>query len=161
MRKIGIAESLLFGVFFVFFLFAAFVFSLLLLGAFPLGDFRGLTLVTATIVLGYLYAFLVYRLFLRVRPLREGEIMEKSKEEFGYHVFLLFYLILFYPLMRSGFMPVTLMRLVYLDLVDRFGANSYSSCFILDPPFIEIGSNSIVGQYNKQKPQKNKSRRLA
>src|SRR3569832_1169838 len=37
--------------------------------------------------------------FLRVRPLREGEIMEKSKEEFGYHVYLLFYKNQINPLM--------------------------------------------------------------
>src|SRR3569833_866848 len=106
MRKIGIAESLLFGALFVIILIAAKATTMLLLCALPLGDFRVLTLLTATIVLCYLYAFLVYRLFLSVRPLREGEIMEKSKGEFGYHVYLLFYLILFYPLMRSGFMPV-------------------------------------------------------
>src|SRR3569832_672021 len=113
MRKIGIAESLLFGALFVIIQIAAIATTMLLLGALPLGDFRGLTLVAATVVLGFLYAFVVYRFFLRVRPLREVEIMKKSKEEFGYHVYLLFYLILFYPLLRSGFMPVPLMRLVY------------------------------------------------
>src|SRR3569832_2283051 len=113
MRKIGIAESLLFGALFVIILIAAIDTTMLLLGALTLGDYRGFTLVTATIVLCYLYAYLVYLLFLRVRPLREGEIMEKSKEEFGYHFYLLFYLILFYPLMRSGFMTVPLLRLVY------------------------------------------------
>src|SRR3569623_3705971 len=147
MRKIGSAESLLFVALYVIILLAAIATTMLLLGALPLGDFRGLTLVAATVVLGYLYAFVVYRLFLRVRPLREGEIMEKSKEEFGYHVYLLFYLILFYPLMRSGFMPVPLMRLVYLALGARLGATTYSSGIIHAPPYNEIGSNSIVGQY--------------
>src|SRR3569833_3978502 len=100
MRKIGIAESLLFGALFVIILIAAIATTMLLLGALPLGDLRGLTLVTATIVHGYLYAFLVYRLILRVRPLRHGEIMEKSNEELGYHVYMLFYLIILYKLMR-------------------------------------------------------------
>src|SRR3569833_2826231 len=126
MRKIGIAESLQFGALIVIIMIAAIATTMLLLGALPLVDFRGLTLLTATIVLGYLYAFLVYRLFLRFRPLREGEIMEKSKEEFGYHVYLLFYLILFYPLMRSGFMPVPLMRLVYRARGARRGAGTGS-----------------------------------
>ena len=161
MRKIGIAESLLFGTLFVIILAAAIATTVLLFGALPLGDFRGLVLVAATIVFGYLYSFLIYRLFLKIHPLREGEIMEKSKEEFGYHVYLLFYLILFYPLMRSGFMPVPLMRLVYLALGARLGANTYSSGIILDPPFIEIGSNSIVGQYALLVPHVIEGRRLA
>ena len=91
MRNICIAESLQFGALFLIILLAAIATTMLLQDTQPLGDFLGLTLVTSTIVLGYLYAFLVYRLFLMVRPLREGEIMEKSKEEFGYHVYLLFY----------------------------------------------------------------------
>ncbi|HYR05068.1 MAG TPA: DapH/DapD/GlmU-related protein, partial [Gallionella sp.] len=140
---------------------AALITTKLLLGRLPLGDFRGITLVGAAVLLFYLYAFAAYRLFLRLMPLQEGEIAEKSKEEFGYHVYLLFYLILFYPLMRSGAMPVPLMRLVYLALGARLGSNTYSSGIILDPPFIEIGSDSIIGQYALLVPHVIEGRRLA
>ena len=64
-----------------------------------------------------------------------------------YQVYLLFFLLLFYPLMRSGAMPVPIMRPVYQALGARLGKNTYSSGIILDPPFVEIGDNSLVGQY--------------
>src|SRR5688500_5659470 len=73
----------------------------LLLGALPLGDFRGVVLTGAAILLVYLYAFAVYRLFLVVMPLQEGYIAEGSQEEFVTQVNILFYLILFNSLIRT------------------------------------------------------------
>lgn len=113
----------------------------------PQSDFRGILLTIMGIFLLYAYAILVYRLFLRLIPLREGEISEGSAQEFVYHVYLLFFLILFYPVMRSGFIPVPLMRLLYLALGARLGANTYSSGILLDPPFIHLGDNTLVGQF--------------
>jgi len=118
-----------------------------LLGWLPLGDFRGMTLVAAGVVLLYVYGIAIYRLFLKLFPLLPGEIEPGSRQEFIYHVYLLFYLLLFYPVLRSGFVPVPIMRLVYLGLGARLGPNTYSSGIIMDPPFVEIGSNSLVGQY--------------
>ncbi len=117
-----------------------------LLGRLPLGDFRGIGLVTAALVFFYFYAIALYRIFLRVMPLRGGEIAEGSQQEFVYHVYILFYIILFYPIMRSGFVPAPLMRVFYLALGTRLGKNTYSQGIILDPPFIEIGDNSVIGQ---------------
>ena len=118
-----------------------------LFGRLPLGDFRGVTLVLVGVVFLYIYALVLYRLFLYLMPIKAGEIPEDSREEFSYHVYLLFYLILFYPVMRSGFMPVPLMRIFYQALGARLGSNTYSSGIILDPPFIEIGDNTLIGQY--------------
>lgn len=118
-----------------------------LLGSVPLGDFRGVVLTLAAIVLLYAYALLIYRLFLRIMPLHEGEIPPHSRQEFVYHVYLLFYLLLFYPVMRGGFMPVPLLRPFYQALGARLGANTYSSGILLDPPFVSIGHDTIVGQY--------------
>ena len=117
----------------------------LLLGSIPLGDFRGVTLVAAAVVFIYLYAFLVYRLFLYFMPLGEGEIPEGSREEFAAQVNILFYLMLFNTLIRTHFLPVPLLRLVYQALGTRMGENSYSAGAILDPPLTSIGSNSIIG----------------
>ena len=111
------------------------------------GDFRGIAIVATAIVFIYLYAFAVYRLFLFLAPLPVGEIAPDSQAEFRYHVYILFYLILFYPLLGSGLVPVPVMRLVYLALGARLGANTYSSGQIVDPPFVEIGDNSVVGLY--------------
>jgi acetyltransferase-like isoleucine patch superfamily enzyme len=95
----------------------------------------------------YLYGIAGYRLFLRLLPLKAGEIAAGSQQEFVYHVYILFYLMLFYPIIRSGFMPTPMMRLFYLALGTRLGRNTYSQGIIHDPPFVEIGDNSVVGQY--------------
>lgn len=117
----------------------------LLLGGLPLGDFRGVTLVVAGVVLIYLYAFLVYRLFLHFVPLQEGEILEGTRAEFAAQVNILFYLILFNTLIRTHFLPVPLMRLVYLALGAKLGRNTYSAGVLLDPALTHIGDNCIVG----------------
>lgn len=117
----------------------------LLLGALPLGDFRGVVLTGAALLLVYLYAFAVYRLFLAVMPLKEGDIAEGSQEEFVAQVNILFYLILFNSLIRTHFLPVPLLRLVYLALGARLGHNTYSAGAILDPPLTRIGDNCIIG----------------
>jgi acetyltransferase-like isoleucine patch superfamily enzyme len=133
----------------------------LLLGGLALGDFRGPVLIAAGLVLLYGYALVVYRLFLAAFPLHAGEIPPGSGQEFVYHVYLLFYLILFYPVMRSGAMPVPLMRLVYLALGARLGANTYSSGIILDPRFVTLGGNCIVGQFALLVPHVIEGARLA
>ena len=117
----------------------------LLLGGLPLGDFRGVALVAAAVVFVYLYAFLVYRLFLHFVPLQEGELPEGSRAEFAAQVNILFYLILFNTLIRTHFLPVPLMRLVYLALGAKLGRNTYSAGVLLDPALTHIGDNCIVG----------------
>ncbi len=117
----------------------------LLLGSLPLGDFRGVVLVAAGVVFFYMYAFAIYRLFLHFMPLREGDLAEGSREEFAAQVNILFYLMLFNSLIRTHFLPVPLMRLVYQALGTRMGANTYSAGVILDPPLTELGANCIIG----------------
>lgn len=118
----------------------------LLFGRLPLGDFRGVVLSLIGVLLLYGFAILFYRLFLAFYPLEPGEIPIASKQEFIYHVHLLFFLMLFYPVMRSGIAPVPLMRLFYQALGARLGANSYSAGILYDPLFITLGSNSLIGQ---------------
>lgn len=161
MRKIALPEIGCFLLLLVTSLALAIASTTLVLRGVPLGEFRGIVAVGAAIVFLYIYALIAYRLFLRAMPLREGEIRQGSREQFGYHVYLLFYLILFYPVMRSGAVPVPLMRLVYLALGARLGANTYSSGIILDPPLVEIGANSIVGQYALLVPHVIEGARLA
>jgi len=78
-------------------------------------------------------------------PISIGEITPDSRQEFSYHIYLLFYLILFYPVMRSGFIPVPLMKLFYLALGAKMGENTYSSGIIQDPIFVEVGDNTLIG----------------
>ena len=117
----------------------------LTLGRLSLGDFRGVTLLLAGAVICYLYAFLAYRLFLILFPLEEGELAEGSRAEFAAQVNILFYLILFNSLIRTHFLPVPLLRLVYQALGTKFGRNSYSAGVLLDPPLVQMGDNCIVG----------------
>jgi acetyltransferase-like isoleucine patch superfamily enzyme len=115
------------------------------LGSF--GAFRGIVLAIGGLIGLYVCALLVFRLFMRLFPLHVGEIPHGSRQEFIYHVYLLFFLILFYPVMRSGSIPVPLMRVFYLALGAKLGTNTYSSGIILDPHFVTIGDNTIVGQF--------------
>lgn len=116
------------------------------LGNVPLGDFRGVVLTLAGVILFYAYAIVAYRAFIGVFPLRAGEIAPDSAQETIYHIYILFYLILFYPVIRSGLLPTPLMRLFYLALGARLGPNTYSQGILHDPPFVEIGGNSTIGQ---------------
>lgn len=126
-----------------------------------LGAYHAIAVVAGALVLIYVYALIVYRLFLKVMPLREGEIPEGSQQEFVYHIYLLFYLILFHPIIRSGFVPVPIMRVFYQALGAKLGPNTYSSGIIFDPPFVEIGANTIVGQYALIIPHIIEGKRLA
>jgi hypothetical protein len=117
----------------------------LLSGVLPPGEFRAIALVAAALLLVYLYAFLVYRCFLRMLPLREGYVAENSRDELATNVNILFYLLLFNSLIRTHFIPVPLQRLIYLALGARLGANTYSAGALLDPPLTRIGSNTIIG----------------
>lgn len=147
MRKISGLQILVFVLLLSVILFCGVTTTSLLFGGLKLGDFRGVFLVFSGIILTYVYALAIFRLFMCLVPLREGDIPSQSRQEFVYHVYLLFFLILFYPVMRSGAISVSLMRLVYLALGAKLGANTYSSGIILDPIFVEVGSNTLIGQY--------------
>lgn len=112
----------------------------------PPGDFRGVFLTASAIVLVFISVIAVFRGFCRVFPLPEGDIVVGSREEFRYHVYLLFFLIVFYPVMFSMMLPVPLMRVFYQLLGARLGPNTYPGGVVMDPPFVTIGGNTIVGQ---------------
>ncbi len=147
MRVIKPSQIAVFVTLFSVALLAAVATTTIALGGLPLGDFRGIAMVGAAVFFLYVYGIAIYRIFLHVAPLNAGEIPEGSRQEFIYHVYLLFYLILFYPIMRSGFPPAPLMRIFYRALGARLGENTYSQGIIHDPPFIDVGTNSVIGQY--------------
>lgn len=146
MRKITGLQILVFSLLAVTAVALATITDYLALGRLPFGDFRGVMLLLGGLIFLECYAVLCYRLFLWRFPLREGEVMEGSGQEFVYHVHVLFFLIFFYPIIRSGFWPAPMMRLFYLALGARLGPNTYSQGIIHDPLFVEIGANSTVGQ---------------
>ena len=146
MRKILPSQVLVFVLLFFIIIILSVGTVVIFLARVALGDFRGVVLTIAWVVSLYLYAFLIYRLFLWVIPLREGEnITEGSRDELAAHVNILFYLILFNSLIRTHFLPVPLIRVIYLMLGARLGKNTYSAGTILDPPLTRIGENCIIG----------------
>lgn len=145
MRKISLGQIMFFQVLLFVILALGIMTNWFVLSGVPLGDFRGVVLTMSAIIFIYLYAFLIYRLFLWKLPLHEGYIPEGSRQEFAAQVNILFYLILFNSLIRTHFIPVPLMRLVYLALGARLGENTYSAGTLLDPPLTYIGDNSIIG----------------
>jgi acetyltransferase-like isoleucine patch superfamily enzyme len=145
MRKITLPQIGLFIPLFSMILALGICTAWLTVGQANLGDFRGIGTVAAAIVLIYLYALIVYRIFLGFMPLQEGELREGTREEFAAQVNTLFYLLLFYSLIRTHFVPVPIMRLVYLALGAKLGDNTYSGGALLDPPLTELGANCIIG----------------
>ena len=91
MRKITPGPALVFACLFLLAIAFRLTTTCLLLDLLPLGDFRGVSGVVAAILFVYLYALALYRCFLSVAPLQEGPIAPGSREEFIYHVYLLFY----------------------------------------------------------------------
>lgn len=112
----------------------------------PAPAYQPIVTVVLAAVSGYLALMVIFRLFCRLCPLPEGDIPKGSGAEFRYHVYLLFFLIAFYPVMFSMILPVPLMRLFYQILGARLGDNTYPGGILMDPPFQHLGSNTIVGQ---------------
>jgi acetyltransferase-like isoleucine patch superfamily enzyme len=145
MRKIGLAAILVFLSLATLSVVLGVVTTMGLLGQAPLGDFRGVVLLLAGVFFIYLYAILLYRIFLRAMPLTEGELEEGSRGEFVAHVHSLFYLMMFNTLIRTHVMPAPLVRLIYQALGARFGQNSFCVGVMLDPALTFIGDDSIIG----------------
>lgn len=112
----------------------------------PLGDLRGCALCVVVILSVYGYAIAIHRLMLVVAPLRVGVIPAAGRQACNYQVYSLFYLFLFNPLIRCSAIPIPLMRIVYLALGARLGANTFSAGIIFDPTFVTIGANTLVGE---------------
>lgn len=161
MRRISGLQVAVFAVLLTVILFFGIVSAVNLGALLSLGGYHEIAVVFGSILLVYIFAILIFRAFLACFPLHPGEIAQGSQQEFVYHVYLLFYLILFYPILRSGFIPVPIMRMIYIGLGAKLGDNTYSSGIILDPQFVKIGKNSIVGQFALLVPHVIEGKRLA
>ncbi len=108
-------------------------------------EFYPLAFVAILTLSFYSFAFIIYRLSHKLMPLTEGDLGVGSPEEFAYQVDTLLRLVLFYPLIRTYFIPTPLMRLIYQALGTKMGANTYSGGSILDPALTVLGANTIIG----------------
>jgi acetyltransferase-like isoleucine patch superfamily enzyme len=107
---------------------------------------RGIVLCAAVFACVHAYAIAAHRLLLWLAPLRAGPVPASGPQAFRYHLYVLFYLMVFNSLIRGRIVPIPLMRLVYLALGARLGANTYSAGIIFDPTFVVIGANTLVGE---------------
>jgi hypothetical protein len=144
-RKISPAQIATFASLFTLTLLLGLVTTLWLITPQAMGQFFSAALLVGFPVIFYAWAFLVYRLMHRFLPLTPGNLPAGSREEFAYQVDTLFRLVLFYPLIRTYFIPTPLMRLVYLALGAKMGDNTYSGGAILDPALTQMGANTIIG----------------
>ena len=145
MRKLPPISLLIFSVLILLTIFITGFFTQLIFGFLSLGEFSGIAQLIVFLILGYLFSILLYRVFLYFFPLKDGNIEIKSQQELIYCVYMLFYIFLFAALVRNTFLPLPLMRLIYLLLGGRWGKNTYCSGIILDPPLTKIGNNSLLG----------------
>ncbi len=145
MRKISAAQVAVFATLLTLIAVLALATTLALVSRAWAGDFYAVAWLLVFLFVFYLWAFLLYRLSHQFLPLVEGDLPEGSQEEFAYQVDTLFRLVLFYPLIRTHFVPTPIMRLVYLALGAKMGANTYSGGAILDPALTELGANTIIG----------------
>ena len=162
MRKISIGQLLSFLVLATVAALAAYAalrFTWRLLEGWP--ELRGLVSTLVAVLMFYGWLIALHRAMLAVAPLREGDISEESSQEFVYHVYLLFYLIFFFPVMSSFILPVPAMRLFYQLLGARFGTNSFPGGVILDPRFVTVGDNTLLGRDSILIPHAIEGRHLA
>ncbi|MDH4393692.1 MAG: acyltransferase [Aquabacterium sp.] len=119
--------------------------SWLLLRDAPLGRFSSLAMLMVFVVLFYVLAICANRLFLWAVPLQTGPQAMGTRAEFAAQVNILFYLMIFNGLVRTHFVPVPLMRIVYLALGARLGRDTYAAGALLDPPLTTMGERTIIG----------------
>jgi len=145
MRKICSGPILLFSILLSLAIILSFLTTRYTIDSIPLGDFRGITLVFSFLLFLYGFSILFYRLFINFMPIKEGNVHEGSRDEFVQNVYVLFFLILFRPIIGTKLIPVPLNRIIYLLLGARLGPNTYCAGIILDPPLTAIGSDTIIG----------------
>lgn len=145
MRKITARQILTFTAMFAAILAFAAGTSWFALRDVPLGGLGGVAVTACAVLLFYVYAFVGYRMFLRAVPLQLGLLQPGSRAEFAAQVNILFYLMIFNSLIRTHFIPVPVMRAVYIALGAKLGRETYSAGVLLDPPLTSLGDHCIVG----------------
>jgi len=145
MRKVTILPILIFQLLLALPLAAALAFAIgfdKLAGRIPFGGF---ILLALTFLVFLSLVTLVYRLFLRLWPVPEGDLPVGSAGEFRYLVYIMFWLMIFLPLLRLSIIPVPLSRLVLIALGGRVGEGTYSSGLVFDPHFVTLGRHTQIG----------------
>lgn len=108
-------------------------------------DFRGIAAVVSAILAFYCLAIATFRLLQALAPVPTGAIEPGSPGERRAFLYMLHYLLLFNPLIFSRTLPFPMMRLLLRALGAKMGNNSYCAGIMMDPQFVTMGNDSIIG----------------
>lgn len=107
--------------------------------------YRGVTVVLLGVFLFYGLAIAGFGLLQRFAPVPSGPIPAGSAAERRAFVYMLHFILIFNPLIFGRFMPFPLLGLVLKALGAEMGRESYCAGLVMDPPFVRVGQNSIIG----------------
>lgn len=93
----------------------------------------------------YLSTIATYRIYFNYLKFPIGQIPKNTSEDYAFQIYVLYYLIYFNFFIHNPLLPVPISRGFHQLLGAKFGAGSYSAGIILDPPYVEMGENSIIG----------------
>jgi acetyltransferase-like isoleucine patch superfamily enzyme len=93
----------------------------------------------------YLTTILTYRLLFYYLKFPSGQIPKNTFEDFAFQMYVLYYLIYFNFFIHNPLLPVPISRGFHQLLGAKYGAGSYSGGIIMDPPYVVIGENTIIG----------------
>lgn len=100
--------------------------------------------ILTTAISFYLWGIIAYRISLAITPVPQGNVAPNSPEERTANLYVLFYIILWAPLMSSNILPAPLYHLLAQALGAKMGSNSYNNGALLDPPLTTIGQNTVI-----------------
>ena len=108
-------------------------------------QFEGVALIVCFAVANYFASVLMFRLFMRLFPLRPGEVESGSSLEFIYNIYLQFMLVFYHPISKSNILPIFLLRTYFIMWGAKIGKGSFPACYLADPILTVIGENTIIG----------------
>jgi hypothetical protein len=93
----------------------------------------------------YISTILTYRILFYFLKFPLHQIPKTSSKDFAFQLYILYYLIFFNFFVHNTLLPAPLSRGFYQLLGAKFGSGSYSAGILLDPPYVKIGENSLIG----------------
>lgn len=119
--------------------------SFCLIGPQITDTYRGIAEIALTIILFYALAILGFRSLQRLAPLRGGQIPAGDVQEHRAFLYMLHFILVFNPLLFSRLLPFPVLGVLLRALGAHMGKNSFCAGLVMDPPFVTLGDNSLIG----------------
>lgn len=107
--------------------------------------FQGFGAIILSMVVFYLLAIAGFRLLQKFAPVPHGTIPADSAGEHRAFLYMLHYILLFNPLLFGRILPFPILGLLLKSLGAKIGSNSYCAGICMDPQFVVIGNDSVIG----------------